>query len=212
MVLHLSVLCAPESNATPTWTIWARVPGTPLGTVDSLRSVRSTVEYVWIVGGTQGVGGASHIENTESEHVVLVKRLFSSYTNVYTYSTYAVVQQHRHYGCPLMIRVRSGHSNFTVFICLYIFSYTFVQKSYINVHRRQLHKNWSTSVVFVQSDNGKKTLLDKFYSDPKRWAYTFESFTFMSRLNIEKERSKKATTVSCSINERSVYSSKYVWQ
>ena len=61
-----------------------------------------------------------------------------------------------------------------------------------------------------QSKNGAKTLLDKFYSDPKRWAYTFESFTFMSRLNIEKERSLKPTSVSCSINERSVYSSKYV--
>jgi len=68
-----------------------------------------------------------------------------------------------------------------------------------------------TQIDGEQSDNGKKTLLDKFYSDPKRWAYTFESFTFMSRLNIEKERSKKATTVSCSINERSVYSSKYIF-
>lgn len=68
-----------------------------------------------------------------------------------------------------------------------------------------------TQIDGEQPQSGKKTLLDKFYSDPKRWAYTFESFTFMSRLNIEKERSQRATTVSCSINERSVYSSKYIF-
>jgi len=68
-----------------------------------------------------------------------------------------------------------------------------------------------TQIDGEQKKDGKESLLDKFYTDPKRWAYTFESFTFMSRLNIEKERSRRISQVSCSINERSVYSSKYIF-
>ena len=52
-------------------------------------------------------------------------------------------------------------------------------------------------------------MLSQFYNDPLRWAYTMESFTFITRLHIEKQRRKNPVSVSCSINERSVYSSKY---
>jgi len=62
-----------------------------------------------------------------------------------------------------------------------------------------------------QGKNPRKEMLSQFYNDPLRWAYTMESFTFITRLHIEKQRRKNPVSVSCSINERSVYSSKYIF-
>lgn len=62
-----------------------------------------------------------------------------------------------------------------------------------------------------KAKNAKKEILGQFYTDPLRWAYTMESFTFITRLHVEKQRRKKPSSVSCSINERSVYSSKYIF-
>jgi deoxyadenosine/deoxycytidine kinase len=68
-----------------------------------------------------------------------------------------------------------------------------------------------TQIDGEKKKSGKESLLKLFYAEPHRYAYTMESFTFMTRVNVEKQRSKKVSTVTATINERSVYSSKYIF-
>lgn len=55
---------------------------------------------------------------------------------------------------------------------------------------------------------GGQNLLDHFYKDTKRWAYTFQSYAFITRVM---EQQKKALESKCGtqVLERSVYSDRY---
>lgn len=68
-----------------------------------------------------------------------------------------------------------------------------------------------TQIEGKNDQNAKKEILGKFYTDPRRWAYTMESFTFVTRMHAEKMRRQRPVSVSCSINERSVYSNLYIF-
>jgi deoxyadenosine/deoxycytidine kinase len=62
------------------------------------------------------------------------------------------------------------------------------------------HEQWQD----VQGHN----LLDKFYKDTPRWAYTFQCYAFVTRI-WEQERCAAQTDHSIQILERSVYSDRY---
>jgi deoxyadenosine/deoxycytidine kinase len=55
-----------------------------------------------------------------------------------------------------------------------------------------------------QEDN----LFDKFYSDTKRWGYTFQTYVFVTRI-LNSERNIRTSNKSIQILERSVYSDRY---
>ncbi|OGB83053.1 hypothetical protein A3F66_04800 [candidate division TM6 bacterium RIFCSPHIGHO2_12_FULL_32_22] len=55
---------------------------------------------------------------------------------------------------------------------------------------------------------GEHNLLDKFYSDIKRWSYTFQSYAFVTRV-LEQEESAKKALSNFLVVERSVYSDRY---
>lgn len=63
------------------------------------------------------------------------------------------------------------------------------------------HEKW-------QDVNGAGNLLDAFYADTKRWAYTFQSYAFITRV-LEQEAYLKKATHPVQILERSVYSDRY---
>jgi len=68
--------------------------------------------------------------------------------------------------------------------------------------------------LWTKKVNGSTSLLERYYTDPKRWSYTFESSTFMTRCNIERERQlahSERSGLICSINERSILSGKYIF-
>lgn len=53
-----------------------------------------------------------------------------------------------------------------------------------------------------------ENLLDRFYKDTKRWAYTFQSYAFITRV-IEQQEKAKTNEYGVQILERSVYSDRY---
>jgi len=59
-----------------------------------------------------------------------------------------------------------------------------------------------------QQVDQKENLLDKFYKDAKRWAYTFQSYAFVTRV-IEQQQKAKENQFSFQVLERSVYSDRY---
>lgn len=63
------------------------------------------------------------------------------------------------------------------------------------------HEKW-------QRVGGGENLLDKFYHDTARWAYTFQSYAFITRI-LETEAAAKRCTQGVQILERSVYSDRY---
>lgn len=63
------------------------------------------------------------------------------------------------------------------------------------------HKKW-------QSVQGGENLLDKFYQDTKRWAYTFQSYAFVTRI-LEQQNNAKTNKHGSQVLERSVYSDRY---
>lgn len=73
-----------------------------------------------------------------------------------------------------------------------------------------------------EGSNGGKNLLDCFYKDPKRWAYTFEAYTFITRMQqaidaekiIEKDNHSSSSNSNAPVItffERSIYSSRLVF-
>lgn len=62
------------------------------------------------------------------------------------------------------------------------------------------HQQWQT----IAGEN----LLDYFYKDTQRWAYTFQSYAFITRV-MEQERSGLINNAPLQILERSVYSDRY---
>lgn len=59
-----------------------------------------------------------------------------------------------------------------------------------------------------QTVNGQESLLDKFYRDTDRWAYTFQSYAFVTRV-IQQEKYMRTNPHVRQVLERSVYSDRY---
>jgi deoxycitidine/deoxyadenosine/deoxyguanosine kinase len=55
---------------------------------------------------------------------------------------------------------------------------------------------------------GGDNLLEKFYNDTSRWAYTFQTYAFISRV-VEQENFSRISDKAVQILERSVYSDRY---
>src|SRR3990167_2260813 len=62
------------------------------------------------------------------------------------------------------------------------------------------HEKWQN----VEGEN----LLDKFYKDTPRWAYTFQTYAFVTRV-LEHEKFSRKTEKEFMVLERSVYSDRY---
>jgi len=60
-----------------------------------------------------------------------------------------------------------------------------------------------------QNINGEN-LLDHFYKDTQRWAYTFQSYAFLTRV-IEQREHARINTKPLQVLERSVYSDRYIF-
>lgn len=58
-----------------------------------------------------------------------------------------------------------------------------------------------------QSQESNASLLHQFYTQPQRWAYTFETFTMIKRIHEYRQNSSSGLTVV----ERSIYSGHYVF-
>lgn len=59
-----------------------------------------------------------------------------------------------------------------------------------------------------QNVDQKENLLEKFYKDTKRWAYTFQSYAFITRV-IEQQQKARENKFGIQVLERSVYSDRY---
>ena len=62
------------------------------------------------------------------------------------------------------------------------------------------HEKWQ--------DVGGQNLLDAFYKDGSRWAYTFQTYAFITRV-LEQENRSKVNDKAFQLVERSVYSDRY---
>lgn len=76
-----------------------------------------------------------------------------------------------------------------------------------------LGDNLDCQVIFEphdrwQSINNSDNLLDLFYKNPNRWAYTFETFTLLTRLQDHQQHANLESTQPI-ISERSPYSGRY---
>ena len=77
-----------------------------------------------------------------------------------------------------------------------------ILKQYLNVQTvPEPHEKW-------QHVGDGHNLLDFFYKDPKRWAYTFQSYAFVSRVMKQKSYAQK-NPYAIQILERSVFSDRY---
>jgi deoxyadenosine/deoxycytidine kinase len=81
---------------------------------------------------------------------------------------------------------------------------TFLQilKQYLNVQvMLEPHEQW-------QNIGNGYNLLDLFYKDPKRWAYSFQSYAFVSRIALQNAYTR-TNPYAVQILERSVFSDRY---
>lgn len=62
------------------------------------------------------------------------------------------------------------------------------------------HEKWQS----IAGEN----LLDRFYADTQRWAYTFQTYAFITRI-LEREKAARKNTHPFQILERSVFSDRY---
>lgn len=77
-----------------------------------------------------------------------------------------------------------------------------IVKQYLNVQAVvEPHEQWQN---VVEGHN----LLDNFYRDPKRWAYTFQSYAFVSRL-MNQQAHARINPYTAQVLERSVFSDRY---
>lgn len=76
-----------------------------------------------------------------------------------------------------------------------------------------IQKHLNTQVVFEPLDKwqkvgGTQNLLEKFYVDGPRWAYTFQTYAFVSRI-VAQQESARVNQHSTQVLERSVFSDRY---
>ncbi len=69
-------------------------------------------------------------------------------------------------------------------------------------------------VIYEPTDKWQRkdkegNLLDLFYKDTPRWAYTFQSYAFISRIQSQIEHEASVTTTEPQVYERSVYCDRY---
>lgn len=69
-------------------------------------------------------------------------------------------------------------------------------------------------VIYEPTDKWQRkdkegNLLDLFYKDTPRWAYTFQSYAFISRIQSQIEHEANVTTTDPQVYERSVYCDRY---
>lgn len=75
-------------------------------------------------------------------------------------------------------------------------------KKYLNVQIvLEPHEQW-------QNVGGSHNLLEKFYQDMPRWAYTFQSYAFITRIQAQ-QQAEKTNPYMMQILERSVFSDRY---
>ena len=76
-----------------------------------------------------------------------------------------------------------------------------------------LQKNLDLEIIFEPTDKWKigeqNNLLELFYKDTPRWAYTFQSYAFISRIQSLIEHQKKNVLNKVQVLERSVYCDRY---
>ena len=65
----------------------------------------------------------------------------------------------------------------------------------------ETHEQW-------QKVGGTENLLEKFYTDTQRWAYTFQTYAFVTRVISQQEHAKN-NLFSAQLLERSVFSDRY---
>lgn len=76
-------------------------------------------------------------------------------------------------------------------------------KQYLNIQMvLEPHEQWQ------HIGGGGDNLLDLFYKDPKRWAYSFQTYAFVSRIMIQQAHARMQN---CTVQvlERSVFSDRY---
>lgn len=77
---------------------------------------------------------------------------------------------------------------------------------------RILKENLNIQAVFEPHEKwqqvGGENLLEKFYTDTPRWAYTFQTYAFVTRI-VEQEQQAKRNEFGVQVLERSVYSDRY---
>jgi deoxycitidine kinase/deoxyguanosine kinase len=76
-------------------------------------------------------------------------------------------------------------------------------------HIKVVHEPVDTWTKLKNADN--RNLLELFYEDKKRWAYTFQNAAILSRLKMLKEAVKEALPGQIIITERSVLTDRFVF-
>lgn len=77
-----------------------------------------------------------------------------------------------------------------------------LMNTYLSIHPVfEPHEKW-------QKVQGGENLLEKFYQDIHRWAYTFQTYAFVSRV-LEQQQAEQQATEEAIVIERSVYSDRY---
>jgi len=79
---------------------------------------------------------------------------------------------------------------------------------------RLMHQELGIDVVYEPTDKWQRkdkegNLLDLFYKDTQRWAYTFQSYAFISRIQSQMDHEASVTSLDPQIYERSVYCDRY---
>ena len=78
-----------------------------------------------------------------------------------------------------------------------------IMRGYLNVQIvPEPHEKWQ------KIGDSDENLLEKFYNDTPRWAYTFQSYAFVTRVREQEEYAKK-NGYPVQVLERSVYSDRY---
>ncbi len=83
-----------------------------------------------------------------------------------------------------------------------------------SIFLKMLKKHLDVSIIFEPADkwqniNDNDNLLDLFYKDTKRWAYTFQSYAFISRVQTIMEYQEKNKIEKPQFLERSIYCDRY---
>jgi len=84
------------------------------------------------------------------------------------------------------------------------------KSTFLRIIKERLHLD----VVYEPTDKWQRkekegNLLNLFYKDTQRWAYTFQSYAFITRIQAHLEHQKTITSNNPQIYERSVYCDRY---
>lgn len=79
---------------------------------------------------------------------------------------------------------------------------------------RLLKEKLGIDVIYEPTDKWQRedqegNLLDLFYKDTPRWAYTFQSYAFITRIQAQMEHEQQVSSTEPQVYERSVYCDRY---